>query len=193
MFKNIYWQKGAVQLLFKGYDNYLILGEYYCLSTWLILLLSQFTNKKIYFWTHGWYGNENSFKKIIKKVFFKLSHGVFLYGSYAKGLMIKENFDSKKLHVIYNSLNYDKQLKVRNKLISSSVFAKHFKNDLPVVIFIGRLTKVKKLDYLLDVQFELGNDDFDLNVVFVGEGEEKKALQRKVNELGLKNKNHSFL
>jgi glycosyltransferase involved in cell wall biosynthesis len=41
---------------------------------------------------------------------------------------------------------------------------------------------------LLDVQFELGNDTFDLNVVFIGEGEGKEALQKKANELGLNNK-----
>lgn len=54
LFSIIYWQKGALSLFFKNYDTYIILGEYYCLSTWVILLLSKFSKKKyIYGHTAG--------------------------------------------------------------------------------------------------------------------------------------------
>src|SRR5690554_6019915 len=66
---NFYWQKGALNVFFKKYEKYIILGEYYCLSTWLILILSRFTNKKIYLWSHGWYGKENKLQKLVKKIF----------------------------------------------------------------------------------------------------------------------------
>nr|WP_315215432.1 glycosyltransferase [uncultured Flavobacterium sp.] len=177
IFSAFYWQKGAISLFFKKYDKYIILGEYYCLSTWCILLLSRFSNKKIYLWTHGWYGNENFIKKVIKKIFFNLSDGLFLYGDYAKKLMIKEGFLEKNLHVIYNSLNYNNQLLIRERLHTTNIYSNHFKNDYPVLIFIGRLTKVKKLDQLINACKDLLKKEIFVNLVFVGSGIEEERLK----------------
>ncbi len=179
IFSNIYYQKGAISTFFKPYNKYIFLGEYYCISTWIILFLCFFSKKRIYLWTHGWYGNEGIIKTVIKKIFFNSSNGIFLYGNYAKELMIKEGFDLNKLHVIYNSLDYEKQFFVRKSLKISSVFKNKFNNDFPTLIFIGRLTKVKKLDILLDAQKKLKQKGELYNVVFVGEGDEFDTLKTK--------------
>lgn len=180
IFSEIYYQKGAVSLFFKPYKQYLILGEYYCISTWIILILSYFTSKKVFFWSHGWYGDEGLLKKIVKTIFFKMSDGVFLYGNYAKDLMIKRGFNHSKLHVIYNSLNYKEQLDVRKKLKSSKIFNNYFNNTNHTLIFIGRLTKVKKLELLIDAQNELQKKGTNLNLVFVGTGTEEFKLKKLV-------------
>ena len=65
--------------------------------------------------------------------------------------MIKEGFNPQKLFVIYNSLNYRKQLELRESLCKSSIFSDHFKNDSPVIIMIVRLNIRKKFDSLLYV------------------------------------------
>jgi glycosyltransferase involved in cell wall biosynthesis len=187
IFSAIYWQKGAVSLLFKDYDKYIILGEYYCISTWCILLFSKFANKKIYLWSHGWYGNENFIKKVIKKLFFNLSDGLFLYGDYAKKLMIKEGFREQNLHVIYNSLNYNNQLLIRERLHTTSIYSNHFKNDYPVLIFIGRLTKVKKLIQLISAAKQLKERDVNVNLVFVGKGVEEDNLKSEIQKIDYNN------
>lgn len=48
--------------------------------------------------------------------------------------MIKEGFDASKLHVIKNSLDYDKQLEIRNNIVASNVYKEHFKNNNPTII-----------------------------------------------------------
>ena len=53
-----YWQQGSVSYAFKNYDSYILLGEYLCLSSWIIALIARLRNKKVIYWTHGWYGNE---------------------------------------------------------------------------------------------------------------------------------------
>ncbi|CAM3031757.1 glycosyltransferase family 1 protein [Chryseobacterium flavum] len=186
LFSNFYWQKGAVSLFFKDYKKYIILGEYYCLSTWLILFFSIFSSKKVYLWSHGWYGKESFVIKLIKKIFFSMATGIFLYGEYAKKLMIKEGFKPSKLYVIYNSLNYKEQIGIRKKLIKSDIYPDHFENKFPVLIFIGRLTKVKKLHYILEAQKKLREQGLLLNLVIIGNGEEKEFLSSKVLEYGLK-------
>ncbi|WP_372745757.1 glycosyltransferase [Lutibacter sp.] len=184
---HFYWQSGAVSLIFKKYKKYIVLGEYYCLSTWVLLFLCKFSNKKVFLWSHGWYGNEGFIKRIIKKIFFNLSDGIFLYGNYAKGLMIKEGFDENKLHVIYNSLDYESQLKIRENLKESNIYKNHFKNEFPTIIFIGRLTRVKKLEQIVELQKILREKNIEVNVVLVGEGEEKEKLKTLAAENGIKN------
>ncbi len=122
---NFYWQRGAVSLSFKPYKYYIITGEPYCLSTWIVLLLTWLQRKKTYVWTHGWYGDESLIKKGIKKLFFGLSNHVLLYGDYAREKMIRQGFNKSKLTVIYNSLDYDLQKNVRANLKSSPVYYEH--------------------------------------------------------------------
>ena len=183
-----YYQCGVPSLLWrKEYQVFFMLGELYSLSTWWFLILRKlfFPKKKVYFWTHGWYGKETPIRKVLKKVFFKAVDGIFLYGNYAKRLMIEEGFDEKKLFVIHNSLNYEKQMGIRKQLQASDIYKAHFNDELPTLIFIGRLTKVKRLDLLLDALEALKEKNILFNLTLVGDGEEKEHLKAKVKELGL--------
>ena len=181
LFSHFYWQSGAFKLLFdKRYREYILLGDYYCVSTWVILFFSLFTSKKMYLWTHGWYGKESRSIKIIKKAFFSMGDALFLYGDYAKRLMIKEGFAAEKLVVIYNSLNYKEQVGVRESLSVSNLYRSHFSNDDPVMIFIGRLTPVKKLHYIIEAQKALCDRGRMINLVIIGDGEEREHLRELV-------------
>lgn len=182
-----YYQSKVVSKLFQRYDNYIITGETRALSTWIFLLLSKlFPKKKVYTWSHGWYGKENRLERIIKKIFFLLPNGGnILYGNYACELMIKEGFNPKKLFVIHNSLDYDRQLEIRQNISKTSIFQEHFDNNNTTLIFIGRLTKVKKLHHLIELLEILNNRGKQYNLVLVGDGTEKLLLEDLVNKKGL--------
>lgn len=67
-FRGLVWQKGAVGLLRRDeYDSYVILGEPFSLSTWMMLLLRPIVarNKGIFLWSHGWYGREGKVLSLI--------------------------------------------------------------------------------------------------------------------------------
>jgi len=184
----LYWQKGVISLFKEDYTHYILTGEPFCVSTWLILILNKLVfHKKIYFWTHGWYGKESNIKKILKKIFFGLANGIFLYGDYTKQLMIKEGFEEKKLHVIYNSLAYDEQIEIRKNIVKSDIFKDHFKNDYYNLIFVGRLTKVKQLDMLLQALSELNKQEQKYNLTFIGAGEMKTELSDLAQKLDVEN------
>jgi glycosyltransferase involved in cell wall biosynthesis len=184
--KPIYYQTGVLRLFFeKQYSSYLMLGETICVSTWLMLFLCKIFNKKIYFWSHGWYGKESFFRRSIKKIFFSLPDGTFLYNNHSRNLMIKHNFNKNKLHVIYNSLSYDTQLKERSKIKESKIFKNKFNNTNKNLIFIGRLTKVKKLHLLIEALNILKNRSKHYNLIFIGQGESKQELINLVKKLNL--------
>ena len=186
IFGSIYYQKGVVSLL-KKYDTFLMLGEVICLSTWLVLLYKKlfFRSKKIYLWSHGWYGREGFVKKFLKKIYFSLADATFLYGNYAKDVAVNQGYSKDNLYVIHNSLNYSEQLSIRKSLKPSIIFNQHFGNHNPVLIFIGRLTKVKRLDMIVEALSILKTKGEDYNLVLVGDGTEMQALKQDVEEKNL--------
>lgn len=183
-----YYQRNVVRLLSR-YDTFLMLGELKCISTWIMLIARRcfFRKKRIYIWSHGWYGREGLFKRILKRCFFSMADGVLLYGNYAKEIAQMQGYKKDNLFVIHNSLDYSKQSTCREQMKDTSVYQQHFGNDYPVLLFIGRLTKVKKLDLLIKAVAKLRNDGKNFNVVMVGDGEERLKLERIARDKGLEN------
>lgn len=180
------WQCGVIKQLFKGYDKFIMLGKPMSISTWVTLILGRLMGKEMYFWTHGWYGKEGMGKTLLKKAFFGLANGTMTYGDYARNLMIKEGLKAEKITTIHNSLMYDEQIKMRAALAPSDIYREHFGNVNPVIIFVGRLTPIKKLDQILEAQATCKARGFDFNVVYVGDGAERQSLENKAESLELK-------
>jgi glycosyltransferase involved in cell wall biosynthesis len=101
-----------------------------------------------------------------------------IYGHWAKQQMIKEGFEAHKLKVIYNSVNYEESKSLRASSISPNFYQTYFNNDNPTLIFIGRLTKVKKLDLLLKSVLNLRNNGHNVNLMIIGTGECKGELEK---------------
>jgi len=186
---NWYWQKGVFSKVWKKYDRYLLIGDSYSLSTWFFsffaLLLGK--RKRLFFWTHGWYGKESWLQRIVKKIYLRMpGGGVFLYGNYARNLMIEQGFTPNKLFVIHNSLDHDHQLAIRQHLHLDDVYVKHFTNNNQNLLFVGRLTKVKKLDMVLLAMSHLKKKGQRFNFTLIGDGEKKQELESLTNKLGLK-------
>ncbi len=112
--------------------------------------------------------------------------GCFLYGNHARELMIKEGFNPNKLYVIHNSLDYDAQLTIRRLLQAKPIYQEHFGNNNKNIVFIGRLTKVKRFDLLIDAVALLKKKGELVNVTFIGDGVERQNMEALVEEKGIK-------
>jgi len=186
IFKHFYFLKGQTRLGFANYSHYIITGQPYNLSAWALLILSKIRGKKTFIWNHGWYGDETFLKKTLKKIQLKFATGYLLYGTYAKHLMEKEGFDSSKLNVVYNSLSYTEQKKIRNQLQKTSIYFGHFNNNNPTLLFIGRLTEVKKLPLLLKAMQLAQEEGCYFNLVIIGDGAEKQSIKAVAENFKLK-------
>ena len=181
-----YWQKGVLKHLFRNNTHYLMIGDERCLSAWLLLMLSRLMpKKKVFLWTHGAYGKEGRLKRMVEWVFAKMSDGEFIYNNYSRNIMIGRGQNPEKLFTIHNSLDYENQLALRKLGLSSTVYEEHFGNKNHVLLFIGRLTKVKKLDQLIDAVRILKEQGNNYNLVFVGDGTERLTLRERVVNCGL--------
>ncbi|EIY46708.1 glycosyltransferase [Bacteroides nordii] len=185
LLSQFYWQTKSIRLIFKPYTHYILVGEPYCLSSWVILLFAKIMRKKTIGWTHGWYGREGCVKKRVKKIFFSLFSRLMVYGEYAITLMEKEGFERSKMFCIANSLDYDNQLIIRNKLEPSTIYSSHFGNSYPVLFYIGRIQKSKKIELVIQVIASLKQQGVNLNFVVVGKDVDGVGLEHEVEKYQL--------
>jgi len=175
------WQIGVISVcLFGTFDKGIFLGESYCLSTWIASIVCRLRNIEVIFWGHGLYGNEGFLKLYFRKTFYLLADKHLLYERRAKKLMINEGFDPEKIYIVFNSLEYEVHKKLRDKyknLRKKEIYTDLNNPELPVLIFIGRLTPEKDLDILVKTVNEIDRDKVKVNLVMIGDGPERKKLE----------------
>jgi glycosyltransferase involved in cell wall biosynthesis len=182
LYGNLNWISGSVKLVFnRRFKKFVIIGEPFCISSWVMMLAARLIGKEIFTWTHGWYGRERGVKRLLKKIYFSIPNGNFLYGDRAKNLMIKAGFKEQKLFVVYNSLHYSKHLELRSGLIKSNLYTDLFKNANPTIIFVGRVTPQKRLDLLVGAQQSSLEHGTPFNVAIIGSGSYENELKGLIN------------
>ena len=185
LFGRFSYEEKVYRLIKEGNYSTLIISEsYYSVTFWMILFNSYFSKRKVIIWGHGSYGKEHFIVKLLKKIALSLSEYYFLYGHYAKESILKNRIATEnKLVVIYNSLDYETQFNLRNKIIKTSTYSNRFKNDFKNLIFIGRLTSIKRLDILLNALSLLLKSGNKMNLIIIGDGEMRSSLEKLVINL----------
>lgn len=188
IFNNQYkWQKEVVGLVFKNYKYFILTGDHNILSNWVIALLAKTLNKKVFIWMHGLKSKKEQHWRGKLKIypFYKMSDIFLLYGDYSRNLMIQKGFNPNKMYCIYNSLDYDKQLIIRKSLNKTNIYINYFNNNLPVLIYIGRIQKVKKIDLILISMVILKQRGIHCNLVIVGENADELSFSKQIVDAGL--------
>lgn len=183
LFKKLIWQKGVINNVLKSRSEaFVFLGEMTIISTWVSILICKIKRKKIFFWGHGLYGNENLFKLYLRLFFLRLADVNFLYGNWAKNILLKNGFKENQLEVIYNSLpSTSIKLKENNLQITEKNYYFRFKeND---ILFVGRLTKKKEIELIIKAVENINSDDLNVRLIIIGEGDYKFELIKNFNLL----------
>ncbi|NDP27997.1 MAG: glycosyltransferase [Flavobacterium sp.] len=181
-FTKFIWQKGVVSLVFKNYKHFILYGEPTFLSNWCIMLMAKLLRKKTYLWMHGIKGQLTFKDKLIRYPYYYLADKMLLYSDYSRCLMLTMGFKAEKMTTIYNSLDYDNQIDVRNNLVKSDIYKNKFENELPTLIYIGRIQKSKKLNLIIESMNLLRLKGVCCNLVIVGEDKEQVYLEKFVLE-----------
>lgn len=178
------WRTGISLLpVKKKYSVFLITGDI-VLSYIPFLILCRIFNKRVYAWGHGFKHAEGKTRWLIKFFFSHLS-GYFTYGEKGKQRLIELGIPSDKLTVIYNSLT-DKIFPEHQKELRSDLYLKHFGNRYKTLIFIGRLTSEKKLDWIIKAMIDHKTGGFLYNLILIGTGPTEKKLFEMVDKSDIK-------
>ena len=185
-FGRVIWQSRIVrECLSASFNQAIFLGDMNILSTWISLLICRLRRKKTILWTHGFYGNENYIKRQLRILFYSIGNKYLLYEQRGKKLMIRAGFDANKIFVIYNSLDYELQKEYfenyqKNNTKREFTFFKNSK--LKTILFLGRLTSVKKIDLLIKSLNKLNSKRVNFNLLIIGEGSQKSSLKKIAKE-----------
>lgn len=150
------------------------------ISNWIILVLRKLFGKKTIVWGHAWpRSGKKSKTNYLRKLMRRLSNSVIVY---TKSQMneLKAEEPNLIINVAPNALYYGDEMEPDIKVKKEGI------ND---IIYVGRLTKLKKPLVLLEA-FHQSIDNLDKSVMlyFIGDGEEKVVLQDYINKHKLKSR-----
>lgn len=185
----IMWQSGLICLsLRRDLKTIVYLGNAAWPATWISVLLARLMGKRVLFWTHGWIRRETGLKAIFRNTFYRLAHGLLLYGHVAKMIGLANGFSADRLHVIYNSLDYPQQKQQRIQTTEpqlQEIRRSLFPKERPIIVCTTRLIPVRRLDLLLQAVRKLADQGTSCNLLLVGDGPERPTLESQAREMGL--------
>jgi glycosyltransferase involved in cell wall biosynthesis len=179
------FQMGLLRVCISSKFRHIIfLGDPHFITTWIYAVLARMAGRKVWFWTHGWLRLESGTKGLIRKLFYALPHGLLLYGERGKSIGVQLGFDPARLHVIYNSLDYDRQRTVR-ELVQDGVLsapctenAPAWFDTQPYLACIARLTDLCRFDLVIEALALLRESkSADIGMIFIGDGPLRSSLE----------------
>jgi glycosyltransferase involved in cell wall biosynthesis len=178
-----------VARLLKGhYDVFIqsITGRFELLATYLIARLLK---KPFILWTNLWFHPQTLFHKLtfpLTRFIYMHADALVVYGYHVKDYLVKLGVDERKISYCWNVTDNS----LYNKEVSETALAS-LKNcfDLNgrnILLFVGRLSEEKGLEYLLDAIRIISNRQ-KVTLLIVGKGERDLYLRDIVKEYDLKN------
>jgi glycosyltransferase involved in cell wall biosynthesis len=185
--------------LLKGYwpavvdrdcDALVILANPNMPASWLMAIVGRLTGKKVLFWAHGWLKPEPVFKRIFRNLYFRLAHHMLVYGERSRRIGFSLGYPADRITVVYNSLDFDRAKALVAEIESGAealprpqdLFAE---NERPLIICTARLTRLCRFDLLLHAAAQLKTEGRPINVLLVGDGPERQALEDLARQLGV--------
>jgi glycosyltransferase involved in cell wall biosynthesis len=194
LFDQLLWQSGALRIaLSPEFDTLILLGNVKYISTWAAAILARIMGKRVLMWTHGVLRREQGVRGHLRKAFYRLAHGLLLYGVRARDLLA-EDFDLNRLYVIYNSLDTAVQLRALEALDDDACAAARrsygIPANAPLLIAIGRLVPGKDLQLLPQALQILRTRGLEAHLLLVGDGSLRPMLENLARDLGIQRNVH---
>jgi glycosyltransferase involved in cell wall biosynthesis len=184
------WQWGAItQAIRSEFDIVIMHAVPYWPCTWIGGLAARLMGKRVLFWGHGHLRRPTGLKGFLRRLFYAIPTEHLVYSHLAKSYLIETGWIPERVHVIYNSLDVDEQIRIRDRLesVGSTLTRREIFGDssVPVVICTTRLIPMRRIDLLFMAVARLNASDIKVNVILVGDGPERERLEKIARDLGL--------
>jgi glycosyltransferase involved in cell wall biosynthesis len=190
-FGTLLWQPGAVRAAGdRRYHAIVLLADPNFVSTWLAAAVARARRVPVLFWGHGWLRPEGRAKQAIRRAYFGLAQRFLVYGERGKRLGVASGYPAERITVVYNSLDVVRADAViaaieGGALATADPRALFAAPGRPLLICTARLTAKCRFDLLLEAAALLERRGLPVNILLVGDGPERKALERRAQEMGL--------
>lgn len=185
------WQWGAfTACLNPRWDTVIMHAVPHWPCTWLGALAARLLGKRVFFWGHGYLSRPTGLKGLLRRLFYALPHEHMFYGRLSKAYAMETGWPPEKLHVIFNSMDLDRQEAARHKVTPERALA--VRRELfgdertPVAVCTTRLIAVRRLDLLIDALAELARRGSPVNLILVGDGPLRDELRTRAEAAGVR-------
>jgi glycosyltransferase involved in cell wall biosynthesis len=187
------WQSGLVRLLLTGrYDAVIFQGCAAFVSTWAGALVCRLRRTRVLYWTIGWHRPDRGGRRLTRLAFYRLAHGLLLYGQVGRRIGRAMGYPDHRMTVIGNSLRSSVEENGEGSAAGEGRAAAlaELAALLPApgtdaVAAVIRQNAYKRLDLLLHAAARLAGRGRPITVVLAGGGPEHDNLRRLANELGV--------
>lgn len=152
--------------------------------------LHQLTGVKLAYWGHGKHeGAKNNlsffkyFSERLKVLLTNQADGFFAYTPRSKSSVVEKGFAPEKVFVINNTVDISVQRQAFERLKSQRETIRKFLNvaHKKVLLFVGRFSKTKRIDFLLEAFSILLKKDPNFHLLLLGSGGEKYLTEERKN------------
>lgn len=148
--------------------------------------LHQLNGTKVAYWGHGFDhsiadpAGWKSAAEVIKTRLVHWADGFFAYTQPIKTFLVQQGIDAEKVFAVNNTIDILEQRSAFNQLLSErqNIKEKLGVADKNVLLFVGRFTANKRIDFLLDAFAHLTHQDPKFHLFLVGSGGDPEVLSR---------------
>ena len=193
----VLWQTRIISTAWsRQYPVVVLWGEAHRMSSWLALIVARLRGKTTLVWTHGLYGREGMVKRALRVRFYALADHILLYGTHARGLLIERGFEPARMTVVHNALDHETHVGLRGDLwkLPTAMLRRRLTDSAlddgeRLLVFVGRLTRVKRVDLLIRALAHLTSTGAgSYRVIIVGDGSERETLLALTADLGVRDR-----
>lgn len=157
------------------YSATIIIGNPNMWGSWKAQSLAKRNGLSTAYWTHGWLKKENFIKSKIRNFYFNRADKVLTYGERAKFIADQTGFDTNKIQVIWNSLDFSLQTEKYNKYKDFSRTQLKamigMPTDKPILLTISRITDLCHYEWLVEaLNYLNSNNKQEFIIWMIGTG-----------------------
>lgn len=181
--RSLRWQPTLFkESLSDQYDIVIWDPSIHCLTMWASSITLRARSQTLGYWGLGWTATHGALKERVKVAGFRLAHGFMTYGRRSKELAGQAGYPSDRVYVVGNSMMDNPQAGE----IATAGLPPLDTNESPLILGVSlRLTARKRVDQLLRAAALLEAAGHPVQVLIVGDGAQREALEALALELGV--------
>lgn len=175
------WQSKALQLaLDNKIDVFVLEASPYVLSNVLLCIMAYIKQRPILLWGHGIGRKNNLFTRMLRVIIPNLLGGYIFYDDIRAQKVVSWGLPANKTFVARNTIDTCEIERLRR---SWDIYERRS------ILYIGRLIPEKRLDLLLSAfSIACNTLPIDTNLMIIGDGPLRANLERKANQLGIRDR-----
>jgi len=183
---SLVFQPGLMLGVIRNSPDLLVIeGTFGILTNIFLLIVRRMKHLPSVYWTAGWNnpaitGKRAQLKTHLIRLLLKLPDGAIAYGSSARDYLMAHGFSESKIIIAQNTIDVETIMTQRLLwLQSGKEVRKNITNNIDnLIVYIGRMTALKRVDVLIRAFQSLREQKDNLALIIVGQGEQMVVLKQ---------------